>query len=37
MVEVSAIVVTCVDGKPAEDDAFGIVGSGVKVCTIVPS
>lgn len=37
MVEVSAMVLTWVDGKPAGDEAFVIFDTGVKDWTIVPS
>lgn len=37
MVEVSATVITCVDGNPAEGGALEKVASCDSVCTIVPS
>ena len=37
MVEVSAMVVTCVDGRPAGGAALGGFEMGVNVWTMVPS
>lgn len=37
MVEVSAIIVTCVEGSPAGCSSIKAVESEFRVCTIVPS